>query len=56
MLAQLRYPNVRYESNRAALVDAGNRLMAELQTAKASLSTYESDLKSNEDACAACKF
>jgi len=42
-----------YESNRAALVDAGNRLMAELQTAKASLSTYESDLKSNEDASAA---
>merc|ERR1719263_973192 len=42
-----------YEGNRAALVDAGNRLAAELQTAKAALATYEGDLKSNEEASAA---
>jgi chromosome segregation ATPase len=38
-----------YEKSRADLVDAGNRLNAELQTASMALAQYQSDLASNED-------
>jgi len=38
-----------YEKSRADLVDAGNRLNAELQTASLALTQYQSDLASNED-------
>jgi len=41
-----------YNANRASLVDAGNRLSAELQTAKAALSQLQEDLTSNQAASA----
>jgi len=41
-----------YDANRASLVDAGNRLTAEHQTATAALSTFQADLASNQEAAA----
>merc|ERR1719379_3400674 len=38
-----------YEKSRADLVDAGNTLNAELQTASLALTQYQSDLASNEE-------
>ena len=38
----------RYDKARADLVDAGNRLAAELQSAQLALTQYQTDLASNE--------